>query len=227
MGKIKIRAISHKGSHTRSGTSHFANPPITLIEPPNTSHRVSHPSAQTPTKPTHPPPTGPRNIELSIAATKSQIGARSNPELEREILSKRGTRWGEMRLTVGLGERASELAMAAWLDLVWRRKRGNMGLRVWFRKRRTREREKRRTKEKTKNKRESQTGCNRYPFSTYWHPTAQIFSNFLRISNGLKAFGWTVPPFHCRLDVSSSWLVFIWGANYVGLTKWEGEEKEK
>jgi hypothetical protein len=42
-------------------------------------------------KPTHPPPTGPRNIEPSTAATKSQIGARSNPELEREIPSKRGT----------------------------------------------------------------------------------------------------------------------------------------
>ena len=41
------------------------------------------------------------------------------------------------RLTVGLSEWASELAMATWLDLVWRRKRG---LRVWFRKRITRER---------------------------------------------------------------------------------------
>ena len=102
--KKKISTISHKGSHHHphqiwnvpfhKSTNHA------LIEPPNTSQRVPHPSAQTPTKPTNPPPTGPRNIEPSTAATKSQIGARSNPELEREIPSKKGTRWGKMRLPV-------------------------------------------------------------------------------------------------------------------------------
>jgi hypothetical protein len=60
------------------------------------------------------------------------------------------------------------------------------------------EREREKIKEKTEEK------ANRLQPVSLLHPTAQIFSNFLRISNGLKAFGWTVPPFHCWLDVSTS-----------------------
>ena len=62
-------------------------------------------------------------------------------------------------------------------------------------KKKIRRKEEEKKKEGKKRKRKREPVANRYPFSTYWHPTAQIFSNFLRISNGLKAFGWTVPPF--------------------------------
>uniref|UniRef100_A0A2N9G014 Uncharacterized protein n=1 Tax=Fagus sylvatica TaxID=28930 RepID=A0A2N9G014_FAGSY len=39
--------------------------------------------------PLHPSPTGSRNIEPSTAATKSQIGAKSNLELERDTEQER------------------------------------------------------------------------------------------------------------------------------------------
>jgi hypothetical protein len=81
------------------------------------------------------------------------------------------------------------------------RKRKKIERKYGFLGKEEREREKRdgeKIKEKTEEK------ANRLQPVSLLHPTAQIFSNFLRISNGLKAFGWTVPPFHCRLDVSTS-----------------------
>ncbi len=54
-------------------------------------------------------------------------------------------------------------------------------------KKKIRRKEEEKKKEGKKRKRKREPLANRYPFSIDWHPTAQIFSNFLRISNGLKA----------------------------------------
>jgi hypothetical protein len=45
----------------------------------------------------------------------------------------------------------------------------------------------RKKKEGKTRKRKREPVANRYPFSTDWYPTAQIFSIFLRISNGPKS----------------------------------------
>jgi hypothetical protein len=123
-GKIKIGTISHKGSHHhphqiwnvafRKSTNHA------LTEPPNTSHRVSHPSAKL--RPTHSSvayrPEKYRTIHRYYKITNRrhiQPGARErDTEQERDSVRRDKVN----ALTVGLNERASELAMAAWLDLV-------------------------------------------------------------------------------------------------------------
>ncbi len=73
----------HAFSLLRSGCS-FQIRSLSIFLSPDSEH-----PKKTPTKPTHPSPTGSRNIEPSTAATKSQIGAKSNLELERDTEQER------------------------------------------------------------------------------------------------------------------------------------------
>jgi hypothetical protein len=66
-----------------------------------------------------------------------------------------------------------------------------MGFRVWFRKRRTREREKRRRKDKRTNRRESKPIATGIPSPSNGPNLLEFFKNIQR----LKSLGGTVPPF--------------------------------